>query len=80
MVKGFGAAIAVNKLKKERDLLRAAAEDLWKLLDDISTLDDACREDDASFRKTAYEIAEKRNEYFGSDGYNLKFIYKGKNV
>jgi hypothetical protein len=37
-----------------------AARRLWMLLDDIDTLDDACRADDAAFRKHAREVQRKR--------------------
>ena len=33
---------------------------LWKLLDDIDTLDDACKSDDLAFRNHAYAIQRKR--------------------
>lgn len=33
---------------------------LWGLLDDIDTLDDACRANDAAFRRLAREIQRKR--------------------
>ena len=33
---------------------------LWKLLDDIDTLDDACRSDDARFRSLARKMQQKR--------------------
>ena len=36
------------------------AFELWKLLDNIDTLDDACREDDKQFRRSAYEQQRKR--------------------
>jgi len=37
-----------------------ATFDLWKLLDDIDTLDDACKGDDAAFRKRCYEMQRRR--------------------
>ena len=52
-------------------------EMLWMLLDDIDTLDDACRGDDARFRKRAYQIQQKRHDIIGSDGYRL--IMKDRN-
>ena len=33
---------------------------LWQLLDDIDTLDDACKGDDAEFRQACYETQRKR--------------------
>ena len=46
---------------------------LWDLLDDIDTLDDACKEHDASFRKRAYAIQRRRYEISTSDGYTVTF-------
>lgn len=40
---------------------------LWKLLDDIDTLDDACKGDDASFRKICYEMQRKRFEIMSGE-------------
>ena len=44
----------------ENDGLRKNAVNLWMLLDDIDTLDDACKGNDAMFRKKCYEIQRKR--------------------
>jgi rubrerythrin len=38
----------------------AHAEHLWQLLDDIDTLDDACRSDDAAFRRAVRAVIGKR--------------------
>ena len=35
---------------------------LWKLLDDIDTLDDSCRENDELFRKLVYDMQRRRFE------------------
>ncbi len=40
---------------------RARAEALWTLLDHIDTLDDACRSDDADFRKRARRFLHRRH-------------------
>ena len=54
------------------DGLAGELERLWNLLDDIDTLDDQCKGDDASFRKRAYEIQRKRFEGgITTDGYAL---------
>lgn len=37
-----------------------AAISLWDLLDDIDTLDDACKGNDGLFRKQCYELQRKR--------------------
>ena len=40
-----------------------AAAALWDLLDDIDTLDDSCRDDDAAFRARVRVIQEKREAW-----------------
>lgn len=51
----------------------AMAKALWGLLDDIDTLDDACMEDDARFRKLVRHIQHRRHEYLVSrDGQTLE--------
>jgi hypothetical protein len=44
---------------------------LYNLLDDIDTLDDACKSNDAAFRKHAYERQQKRHELADTDGYTV---------
>ena len=53
---------AVTLTPREYDLLRSALREreemivgLWNLLDDIDTLDDACKSNDADFRTRCYE-------------------------
>ena len=41
---------------------------LWKIFDDISTANDACKSDDAAFRKCVYDLCERRSQFFVSDG------------
>lgn len=54
---------------------RAIALILYCLLDDISTLDDACRENDAAFRKRAAKLAERRSDVGGCfDGQTVCFV------
>ena len=51
----------------------AMAKALWGLLDDIDTLDDACRDNDANFRKLVRHIQKRRHEYLVSrDGQTLE--------
>jgi hypothetical protein len=73
---GYVSTIAecINGLSQERDAaetalaekaaeverLRGQAVRLWALLDDIDTLDDAARSDDAGFRKAAYAKQRQR--------------------
>jgi hypothetical protein len=55
---------------------RASAEALWKLLDDISTLDDVCREDDAAFRNAVRKVQQERGQYAEShDGHTLVWTH-----
>jgi hypothetical protein len=49
---------------------REVARRLWKLLDDIDTLDDAFREDDAGFRKAAYAKQRRRFEFMTGEQYD----------
>lgn len=55
---------------------KRAAEALWKLLDDISTLDDACRGNETVFARLALQVVEQRHEWAKSyDGQTL--VWKG---
>lgn len=47
---------------------------LWMLLDDIDTLDDAAKNNDAIFRKQCYEIQQKRWKVYDPDDVNS--LYK----
>lgn len=42
-------------------------QELWKLLDDIDTLDDACKDNDVEFRKKCYQIQQKRWQIYNPD-------------
>ena len=44
---------------------------LWDIIDDIDTLDDACKSNDAVFRERVREKVKERNLYFVSDGFKL---------
>jgi len=46
---------------------------LWDLLDDIDTLDDACKDDDAMFRRSVRKLHKRRWEISTSDGYTVTF-------
>lgn len=50
-----------------------AADFLFGLLDDIDTLDDACRSDDAAFRDAVRRVQRKRFEVAETDGYTVSF-------
>ncbi len=59
---------------------REIAVELWMLLDHIDTLDDACRDDDARFRKRTYEFQQRRHALLRSDGYRLFDVETGEQV
>ena len=46
---------------------------LWDLLDNIDTLDDACKGNDLAFRKAVRKQQQRRYEISASDGYNVTF-------
>ena len=53
------------------------ARELWKILDDISTLGDACKYDIAEFCETTLKYVEKRGDYmYSPDGHELKLTEK----
>ena len=52
---------------KEKDV----AEELWKLLDDIDTEDDKCRENDEEFRNRVRKIIAQRTRFIFSDSQKL---------
>ncbi|WP_299663907.1 hypothetical protein [uncultured Ruegeria sp.] len=46
---------------------------LWDLLDDIDTLDDACKDNDAEFRNRVRQVQRRRFEISSSNGYSVTF-------
>lgn len=55
-------------------------KDLWQLLDDIDTLDDACKDNDKLFRDKCYKIQQKRWKIYNPEkkGFYMKCgIYEG---
>ena len=56
---------------KEVSTLQKMVADLWGLLDNIDTLDDICKGDDASFREKARLMQQRRHKVLTSDGYIL---------
>ena len=59
-------------MTREDELKSTAAEPLWQLLDDIDTLDDICKSDDAWFRRAAMDLCVRRHAYAQSpDGQTL---------
>jgi hypothetical protein len=62
---------------REATRYKAAAEALWKLLDNIDTADDAARENDARYRATARTMAKRRYEHAQSfDGHTLVWSWE----
>ena len=47
--------------------LQQQRDALWQLLDDIDTLDDACRDDDAAFRERVRAVQKKRWDVHNPD-------------
>jgi len=61
-----------REVAQERDAFQSSAERLWQLLDRIDTLDDACRSDDALFRKLVRDTQQMRLQIAKSnDGQRL---------
>lgn len=54
----------------------AIARFLWGLLDDIDTLDDACKDDDHAFREQARKQQKERWRVSESDGQTVRFHAK----
>jgi len=52
-------------------MLQMMTSHLWSLLDDIDTLDDACKSNDEAFRILTREVQMRRHKTLTSDGYNL---------
>ncbi len=50
----------LTQTQQALDKKKDEVQTLWMLLDDIDTLDDEARENDAVFRKKCYEIQQKR--------------------
>jgi len=61
---------------KDVTKLQGMVTDLWCLLDDIDTLDDACKSNDEAFRRLTGETQRRRHKVLTSDGYNL-FLPEG---
>ena len=43
---------------------------LWRILDDIDTLDDACKGDDALFRRSVYAMQRRRFEIVSGEEFD----------
>lgn len=53
---------------------------LWRMLDDIDTLDDACRENDAAFRLLVRDIQRKRFDVLPGPEFDALWRVYGPNV
>ena len=66
--------LAEDVVRLERELAEARkdakAMALWKLLDDIDTLDDSAKGNDAEFRRRCYIIQRKRFQIISGDQYD----------
>jgi hypothetical protein len=51
----------------------AIAQHLFKLLDDIDTVDDMARDDDEGYRSMVRRIQKRRFEVATTDGYTVSF-------
>jgi hypothetical protein len=56
-----------EKILAENALLRDQRDQLWKLLDEIDTLDDSCRSDDGSFRYMTRRAQKRRFDIYDPD-------------
>lgn len=68
----------VDGIRRAVNAHHEAAEALWQMLDDIDTLDDACRDDDAAFRRLVRGVQQKRRDLATSDGYRLYWKHRGE--
>ncbi|WP_170565593.1 hypothetical protein [Ruegeria atlantica] len=68
-----GALKVLARCTAERDAARKHRRFLWDLLDQIDTLHDACKDDDASFRELARDVQQRRHEINSSDGDDIVF-------
>jgi hypothetical protein len=52
---------------------------LWRMLDDIDTLDDACRDNDAAFRALVRDVQRKRFEVLTGEEFHALWRVYGPN-
>lgn len=57
IIDGGAVDVAMKSMKHWRNV----AMDLWRVLDNIDTLDDACKDNDSTFRKNAITQVKKRH-------------------
>ena len=66
---GLVSAMNVAYLLDELDAVREERRALWTLLDNIDTLDDACREDNERFRSLAYRQQRRRFSIYNPEAH-----------
>ena len=57
----------VPDLKRILELRTKQRDELWHLLDNIDTLDDACRENDSAFRELSRKHSKRRFEIYNPE-------------
>lgn len=62
----------LERVKLERDAHRKAAEALWSMLDEISTMGDALKPPRTHYFHVVESIARRRYEVLHTDGYDLE--------
>lgn len=70
------SSLREQEKKEEKCVPLADAERLWRMLDDINSLDKYCRGDDKNFRREALERASLRLEVATSTGFMEPLIWK----
>lgn len=72
----------VNAIKEGKQMTwEQIAIALYKILDDIDTLDDACRENSESFRKLVMQTQARKGKYMASfDGMTIQRVDEGWHV
>jgi len=74
-----GVHDCARRLRAELDDWRCAADELWRLLDYISTLDDVCKGDLAAFQKLVLKASKCRTLWANSyDGQALVWRWQEK--
>lgn len=73
-----GYGMPVDGVRHAIEDHHAVAEALWRLLDDIDTQGDACRDNDRAFRERTRAIFKRRFALADSDGYRLYWKHRGE--
>lgn len=70
------SSLGEQEKKEEKCIPLADAERLWRMLDDINSLDSYCKTDDRCFRREALERASLRLEVATSTGWMEPLLWK----